>query len=181
MLSPAGEGNLTDFCASLFRFQGAAARHCRSRTTAEAVTQGQTEPTLVPETADRSADRSVGAFGASVSIHRRCADETRCTLCGGDGTLGDPRVPVKFYDRFLVRSPAMGRANQKPRKGKPQHLPKVGSKPGLARDGRRDRSAVLDVMGLGNLSSGTKSVIFTGGVILMVVAILALVIWTAFG
>ncbi len=74
----------------------------------------------------------------------------------------------------------MGRANQKPRKGKPQHLPKVGSKPELARDGQRDRSAVLDVMGLGNLSGGTKSVIFTLSVILMVVAIIALVIWTAF-
>lgn len=116
-----------------------------------------------------------------MSIHRRCADQTGCTLCGGDGTLGDPRVPVKFYTRFLVRSPAMGRANQKPRKGSHQHLTKVGSKPELAHDGQRERSAILDVMGLGNLSSGAKSVIFTGGVILMVLAILALVIWTAFG
>ncbi|MBK5288773.1 MAG: hypothetical protein JJE46_09925 [Acidimicrobiia bacterium] len=75
----------------------------------------------------------------------------------------------------------MGRANQKPRKGKPQHLPKGGTKPELAHDGRRDRSAILDVMGLGNLSGGAKSVIFTGSVILMIVAIVALVIWTAFG
>ena len=51
MLSPAGEGILTDFCASLFRFQGAAARHCRSWLhDPGAARQGQTEPTLVPET-----------------------------------------------------------------------------------------------------------------------------------
>jgi hypothetical protein len=77
---------------------------------------------------------------------------------------------------------AMGRANSRPRKtkrgGGGQHLPKVGSADELAEEGRRDRSAVMDVMGMGNMSAGAKQAIFWIGTVLMVAAIVALVIFT---
>jgi len=80
----------------------------------------------------------------------------------------------------------MGRANSKPRKKKgnrspqhPQHLAKVGSKPDLRDEGQRERSAVMDVMGMGNMSSCTKQAVFWIGTVIMVAAILAIVILTA--
>jgi hypothetical protein len=81
----------------------------------------------------------------------------------------------------------MGRANSKSRKNKHghhpvdhQHLPKVGSKPELAHDGTRERSAVMDVMGMGNVSGGAKRVFFVIGVLILVAAILALVVFNTF-
>ena len=80
----------------------------------------------------------------------------------------------------------MGRANSKPRKKKhkgtsqhPQHLAKVGSKPDLRDEGRRERGAIMDVMGMGNLSSGAKQAVFWIGTIILVAAIVGLVILTA--
>jgi len=71
----------------------------------------------------------------------------------------------------------MGRANQRPRKGKKhQHLPKVGSAPELKHDGQRERAAVMDVMGMGNLGPAGKSVAFAIGVLILVAAIVALLI-----
>ena len=73
----------------------------------------------------------------------------------------------------------MGRANSRPRKKKQrEHLPKVGSADELVEEGRRDRSAIMDVMGLGNLSEGTRQAVFWIGTLLMVAAIIALVILT---
>ena len=78
----------------------------------------------------------------------------------------------------------MGRANSRPRKGKRkggsggQHLPKVGSADELAEEGRRDRAAVMDVMGMGNMSTGVKQAVFWLGTIVMVAAIIALIIFT---
>jgi hypothetical protein len=78
----------------------------------------------------------------------------------------------------------MGRANSRPRKGKGsgggQHLPKVGSAEELAEEGRMDRSAIMDVMGMGNMSAGVKQAVFWIGTVIMVAAIVALVIFTAF-
>lgn len=74
----------------------------------------------------------------------------------------------------------MGRANSRRRKGADhQHLPKVGSKPELAHDGRRERAAIMDVMGLGKLGDGAKSALFVVGVLVLVAAIVALVILVA--
>ncbi|MGZ4676634.1 MAG: hypothetical protein ACXVJ7_16395 [Acidimicrobiia bacterium] len=71
----------------------------------------------------------------------------------------------------------MGRANSRPRKGNTrQHLPKVGSAPELARDGQRDRAAVMDVMGLGNLSVGARNAIFIVGALILVAAIVSLLV-----
>jgi len=80
----------------------------------------------------------------------------------------------------------MGRANSKSRKKKGHrsvdhnHLAKVGTKPELAHDGKRERAAVMDVMGMGNMSAGTKQAIFWIGTLVLVAAIVALVIFTAF-
>ncbi len=72
----------------------------------------------------------------------------------------------------------VGRANERPRKGKPQHLAKVGSKPDLRTEGARERSAVMDVMGLGNLNPTARSILFGLGTLILVAAIVALVILT---
>jgi hypothetical protein len=71
----------------------------------------------------------------------------------------------------------MGRANSRRRKGSDHHhLPKVGSAPELEHDGQRERAAVMDVMGLGNLGPGAKAALFWVGVLIMAVAIIALLI-----
>jgi len=74
----------------------------------------------------------------------------------------------------------MGRANQRSRKGKGKgkHLAKVGSRPDLAEEGRRERAAVMDVMGLGNLSEGSRSALFWIGAVILAAGIVALVILT---
>lgn len=78
----------------------------------------------------------------------------------------------------------MGRANSRPRKGKRsgggQHLPKVGTADEAREETRLERSAVMDVMGMGNMSAGTKQAIFWIGTVIMIAAIVALVIFTAF-
>jgi len=77
----------------------------------------------------------------------------------------------------------MGRANSKSRKKKGHrsvdhnHLAKVGTKPELAHDGKRERAAVMDVMGMGNAGGGTKRVFFVIGVLILVAAIVALVVF----
>jgi len=77
----------------------------------------------------------------------------------------------------------MGRANSKSRKKKGHrsvdhnHLAKVGTKPELAHDGKRERAAVMDVMGMGNAGGGAKRVFFVIGVLILVAAILALVVF----
>ena len=76
----------------------------------------------------------------------------------------------------------MGRANSKSRKKKGHHsvdhnhLAKVGSKPELAHDGKRERAAVMDVMGMGNMSGGAKRTFFVVGVFIIVAAIIGLLI-----
>jgi hypothetical protein len=76
----------------------------------------------------------------------------------------------------------MGRANSKPRKKKGgktanhQHMAKVGSAEELKHDGSRERSAVMDVMGMGDRSSGTRNVWFAILAVVMVAAIVGLVI-----
>ncbi len=76
----------------------------------------------------------------------------------------------------------MGRANSKPRKKKGgksashQHLAKVGSAPELEHDGRRERAAVMDVMGMGNRSTGARNVWFGVLALVLVAAIVALLI-----
>ena len=72
----------------------------------------------------------------------------------------------------------MGRANQRPRKAKHDHLSKVGSAPDLRTEGQRERSAVLDVMGMGNLSQTTKAILFGLGVLILVAAIVAFLIFS---
>jgi hypothetical protein len=76
----------------------------------------------------------------------------------------------------------MGRANSKSRKKKGHHtvdhnhLAKVGSKPELAHDGKRERGAVMDVMGMGGSSGGARRAYFVIGVLILVAAIVALVV-----
>jgi len=77
----------------------------------------------------------------------------------------------------------MGRANSKSRKKKGHrsvdhnHLAKVGTKPELAHDGKRERAAVMDVMGMGNAGGGAKRMFFVIGVLILVAAIVALVVF----
>jgi hypothetical protein len=77
----------------------------------------------------------------------------------------------------------MGRANSRPRKRKGkghtehhEHLAKVGSKTELEEEGRRERAAVMDVMGLGGMSQGARNVFFWVCAIVLIGGILALVI-----
>ena len=178
MLSPAGEGNLTDFCASLFRFQGAAARHRRTWTATEVAVQGQTEPTLVPVTADCSGFALAEHRGVRVNPppKRSRKDWHPWAEAGlyGDGHVRSSRTNYSFarWDE-----PISDRARpRRARNASPQHLTKVGSKPDVATEGRHERGAMMDVMGLGNRSSGGKSVLFIIGVLIMVAAIVSLVV-----
>lgn len=52
----------------------------------------------------------------------------------------------------------------------------MGSAPDLRTEGQRDRSAVLDVMGMGDLSQTTKAILFGLGVLILVAAIVAFLI-----
>ena len=51
---------------------------------------------------------------------------------------------------------------------------------GRANQRRRERGAVMDVMGFGNRRSGGKSVFFVIGVLIMVAAIISLVVLNTF-
>ena len=103
MLSPAGEGILTDFCASLFRFQGAAARHCRS---------WLRDPGVVRQGADRADTRPRDPDHSGLALlepsGRPCqssagAAQKRWAPCGGVGTVGDrTRVGQAGAERFLA-------------------------------------------------------------------------------
>jgi hypothetical protein len=74
----------------------------------------------------------------------------------------------------------MGRANARRRKGSThEHLPKVGSTDELSEEGRRERAAVMDVMGLGRLSEGGRNALFVVAALVLVAAIIGLVILTA--
>lgn len=73
----------------------------------------------------------------------------------------------------------MGRANQKPRKGADHHhLPKVGTSDDIAREAAAERSAVLDVMGLGTMSPTARKAVALIGTLLLIAAIVALIILT---
>ncbi len=73
----------------------------------------------------------------------------------------------------------MGRANQKPRKGTDHHhLAKVGTSDDIAREAAAERSAVLDVMGLGSMSSATRKAVGLIGSLMLIAAIVALIIFT---
>ncbi len=72
--------------------------------------------------------------------------------------------------------------SKKSRKGgKRRHLDKVGqhTHDAAAQSQRRERSAVMDVMGMGGSGGAGRTVVWTIGVILLVMAIVALIIWTA--
>ena len=72
--------------------------------------------------------------------------------------------------------------SKKSRKGgKRQHLEKVGqhSHNAAVQEQRRERSAVMDVMGMGGSGGAGRTVVWTIGAILLIMAIVALIIWTA--
>jgi hypothetical protein len=64
--------------------------------------------------------------------------------------------------------------------GKRQHLDKVGQHTygAAAHEQARERSAVMDVMGMGGSGGAGRAAVWTIGVILLVCAIVALIIWT---
>ncbi|HEY7438041.1 MAG TPA: hypothetical protein VIC35_01465 [Acidimicrobiia bacterium] len=71
----------------------------------------------------------------------------------------------------------MGSKGRKPRKpSHSQHLPKVGTAAENTRLQHEERSAVADVMGLGNASSATKAAVMIIGGIIFALAILAFVL-----
>jgi hypothetical protein len=72
--------------------------------------------------------------------------------------------------------------SKKSRKGgKRQHLDKVGQHThnAAAAEQKRERGAVMDVMGMGGAGSGGRAIVWIVGVILLVVAIFALILWVA--
>lgn len=54
----------------------------------------------------------------------------------------------------------------------------MGSNPDLRTEGARERSAVMDVMGLGNLGPTARSILFGVGTLILVAGIVALIILT---
>ena len=94
--------------------------------------------------------------------------------CGPVGQAGRERF--RACDSLYARS--VGRANSKPRKAKHEHLTKVGSAPDLQTEGQRERSAVMDVMGLGNLSPTTKSFLFVLGALILIAGIFAFILYS---
>ena len=75
----------------------------------------------------------------------------------------------------------MGSSGSKPRKKKksqgnrPQHLPKVGTATENARLLHEEQHAVAAQMGMGNASSGTKTIVMGVVIFIVVVAILGLI------
>jgi len=65
--------------------------------------------------------------------------------------------------------------------GKRQHLDKVGqhTHSAAAAEQKRERGAVMDVMGMGGSGGGSRTLVWIIGVILLVVAIFALILWVA--
>ena len=65
--------------------------------------------------------------------------------------------------------------------GKRQHLDKVGqhTHSAAAAEQKRERGAVMDVMGMGGSGSGSRTLVWIIGAILLVVAIFALILWVA--
>jgi hypothetical protein len=79
----------------------------------------------------------------------------------------------------------MGSSGSKPRKKKksqssthPQHLPKVGTATENERLLHDEQHAVAAQMGMGNLSSGPKTIIFAVIILIVVFAILGLLLLT---
>ena len=108
--------------ASLFRFQGAAARHRtaerpRPRTVPRAPSRHSPLPPPLP--------RGAGSAGASVSIHRkwfsgRTGDTTGCLGICKPG----PRIPC---DRRSLPAHGIERSEEEPQGQARQHLAKVGT------------------------------------------------------
>lgn len=76
----------------------------------------------------------------------------------------------------------MGSSGSKPRKrkksqskGNPQHLPKVGTATENERLLHEEQQAVADQMGVGNLSSGTKTIVMAVAIFIVVAAIIGLI------
>jgi hypothetical protein len=74
----------------------------------------------------------------------------------------------------------MGSSGSKPRKKKhkgnqPQHLPKVGTATENQRLLHEEQHAVADQMGMGNMSSGTKTILMGIAIFVVVAAILGLI------
>jgi hypothetical protein len=76
----------------------------------------------------------------------------------------------------------MGSSGSKPRKKKshssPQHLPKVGTATENERLLHEEQHAVASQMGLGNASSGVKTIAFVVIILIVVSAILGLLLLT---
>ena len=121
-----------------------------------------------------------------MSIHRRSARPKLEGTRGRKreymerGTVGQAG-PERFRACDALYAQCVGQANSKPRKAKkkPQHLNKVGAAEDMRTEGARERGAIMDVMGLGNMSSGGRSTLFVVGVLILVAAIVALVVLTA--
>ena len=65
--------------------------------------------------------------------------------------------------------------------GKRQHLDKVGqhTHSAAAAEQKRERGAVMDVMGMGGSGGASRTLVWIIGAILLVVAIFALILWVA--
>ena len=78
----------------------------------------------------------------------------------------------------------MGSSGGKPRKRKsgksPQHLPKVGTATENERLLHEEQHAIAAQMGLGDASSGTKTIVFGVVAFLVIVAILSLLVLITF-
>jgi hypothetical protein len=59
--------------------------------------------------------------------------------------------------------------------GNPQHLPKVGTATENERLLHEERQAVADQMGMGNLRSGTKTIVMAVVIFIVVAAIIGLI------
>jgi hypothetical protein len=73
----------------------------------------------------------------------------------------------------------VGSRGSKPRKpSHSQHLPKAGSHEDTERLMHEEHDAILDTMGLGGMSEGTKRVVWTVAIVVMVAAVIGLILLT---
>ena len=150
----AGEATSLTFVHSLFRFQGAAARRHRIRPFRPGELRADTRPRNARVA---GVSLTVRSLGASVSIRVRGARPKPVH----PWAEGDPMVGARVGQVGTLGFSPMGRANSKSRKQK-GHQPsitttgQVGSKPELAHDGKLERAAVMDVMGMGGFDGGAK-------------------------
>ena len=116
-----------------------------------------------------------------IGVARR-AVKPRSRVCGPFEGSGVTSRPSRGSRDGRVRSASLspvGSKGSKPRKPQhSQHLPKAGTKADNERLMHEEHEAILDTMGLGGVSAGTKRVVWIVGAVMLIGAVLAFIVIT---